>query len=107
MCATSAFHVSPEIYANPRALDIERYSAPLREHTQRGAFAPFGARLHTSLDAGLAEVQILFTVATILQSVDIAAGTPRYRLKKAYTPSLTPKGFAMKNNGWRDVGSTA
>ena len=27
---------------------------------------------------------------------------PRYKLKKAYTPSLTPKGFTIQISGWRD-----
>jgi cytochrome P450 len=105
MCATSASHFSPEIYSNPHTFDIERYRAPRNEHKQRGAFAPFGSGPHTCLGAGLAEVQIMLTVATILHSVEIEMGDPRYKLKKAYTPSLTPKGFTMKITGWRDAGS--
>lgn len=107
MCATSASHFMPEIYANPHTFDIERYSAPRNEHKQRGAFAPFGSGPHTCLGAGLAEVQIMLTVATILHSVEIEPGNPRYKLKKTYTPSLTPKGFTMKIKGWRDVSSAA
>jgi cytochrome P450 len=102
MCATSASHFSPEFYADPHSFDVERYRAPRNEHKQRGAFAPFGSGPHTCLGAGLAEVQIMLTVATILHSVDIAPGNPRYKLKKAYTPSLTPKGFTIQISGWRD-----
>ncbi|MCA9970254.1 MAG: cytochrome P450 [Anaerolineales bacterium] len=102
MCATAASHFSPDIYPNPHAFDIDRYCAPRNEHKQRGAFAPFGSGPHTCLGAGLAEVQIMLTVATILHSVEIAPGNPRYRLKKAYTPSLTPQGFTLQIGAWRE-----
>lgn len=107
MCATSASHFSPQIYPHPHTFDIARYTAPRNEHKQRGAFAPFGSGPHTCLGAGLAEVQIMLTVATILHSVEIEPGNPRYKLKKAYTPSLTPKGFTMKIAGWRDANREA
>lgn len=101
MCATSASHFSPAFYADPRRFDVSRYEAPRNEHKQRGAFAPFGSGPHTCLGAGLAEVQIMLTVAAILHSADFTLGNPRYRLKKAYSPSLTPKGFTITFTGWR------
>lgn len=96
MCATAASHFSSAIYPEPRRFDIGRYAPPRNEHQGRGAFAPFGAGPHTCLGAGLAEVQIMLTVATILHHVEFELGTPGYKLKKAYTPSLTPKGFTIR-----------
>ncbi len=101
MCATAASHFSPTIYPDPHRFDIGRYSPPRNEHQQRGAFAPFGAGPHTCLGAGLAEVQIMLTVATLLHSVEFTMGSPRYRLKKTYSPSLTPKGFTIRITGRR------
>lgn len=101
MCATAASHFSPEIYPDPHRFDIGRYDPSRNEHQQRGAFAPFGAGPHTCLGAGLAEVQIMLTVATLLHSVEFEMGSPRYRLKKTYTPSLTPKGFTIRITGRR------
>ena len=103
MCATSASHFSPDFYAEPHKFDIQRYAAPRNEHKQRGAFAPFGSGPHTCLGAGLAEVQIMLTVATLLHSVEFEMGNPRYRLKKVYAPSLTPKGFTIKITSWRNA----
>ncbi len=100
MIATCATHFAPQYFRNPGEFDIERYAPPRNEHKARGVYAPFGAGPHTCLGAGLAEVQIALTMATLLHTADFTFASPNYRLKRAYTPSLTPKGLAIKINGW-------
>jgi cytochrome P450 len=101
MAATCATHFSPDYFKNPHEFDIERYAPPRNEHKVRGVYAPFGAGPHTCLGAGLAEVQIALTMATILHNVEFSLASPSYRLKRAYTPSLSPKGLEIKITGWR------
>jgi cytochrome P450 len=101
MVATAAPHFSTEFYAEPYSFDIERYHEPRNEHKKRGVFAPFGAGSHTCLGAGLAEVQIMLAAATILHYADFSMDPPNYKLKKVYTPSMTPKDFGIKFTAWR------
>ncbi|MCX6080907.1 MAG: cytochrome P450 [Chloroflexi bacterium] len=99
--ATAAPHFSTKFYAEPYSFDIERYHEPRNEHKQRGVYAPFGAGSHTCLGAGLAEVQIMLAVAAMLHYADFSMDPPNYKLKKVYTPSLTPKDFVIKFSAWR------
>lgn len=101
MIANAAPHFSPEFYKDPYTFDIERYHEPRNEHKKRGVFAPFGAGPHTCLGAGLAEVQIMITIATLLYYAEFTMDPLNYKLKKAYTPSMTPKGFGIKLTKWR------
>lgn len=101
MIANAAPHFSPEFYKDPYTFDITRYQEPRNEHKKRGVFAPFGAGPHTCLGAGLAEVQIMLVVAALLRYTEFVMAPAHYKLKKAYTPSLTPKGFGIKFTSWR------
>jgi cytochrome P450 len=101
LVATCATHFSPRFFPDPGRFDIGRFAEPRNEHKVRGVYAPFGAGPHTCLGAGLAEVQIVLTAATLLNAVDLAFDPPGYRLKKAYTPSLSPKGLSVKFTRWR------
>jgi cytochrome P450 len=101
LAATCASHFSPRFFADPDRFDIGRYAEPRNEHKVRGVYAPFGAGPHTCLGAGLAEAQIAATMATLLHEADLALDPPGYRVRKAYTPSLSPKGLGVKLTGWR------
>ncbi len=101
MVANAAPHFAPQFYADPYRFDITRYSEPRLEHKKRGVFAPFGAGPHTCLGAGLAEVQIMLVTATLLHYVELTLNPANYRLKKAYLPSMTPKGFGFSITAWR------
>jgi cytochrome P450 len=101
MIANAAPHFSPDFYKDPYQFDIERYQEPRNEHKKRGVFAPFGGGPHTCLGAGLAEVQIMLVVATMLRYTEFTMDPPGYKLKKAYTPSMTPKGFGIQFTAWR------
>lgn len=106
MVANASPHFSEEFYARPYEFDITRYSEPRLEHKKRGVFAPFGAGPHTCLGAGLAEVQIMLVIATLLHHVELRLNPANYRLKKAYLPSMTPKGFGFSVAAWRSAGAT-
>lgn len=103
MIANAAPHFAPQFYAEPYTFDITRFSEPRNEHKKRGVFAPFGAGPHTCLGAGLAEVQIMLTVITMLHHTDFSMDPANYKLKKAYLPSMTPKDFGIKITGWRQA----
>ncbi len=101
MVANAAPHFAPQFYTDPYRFDITRFSEPRMEHKKRGVFAPFGAGPHTCLGAGLAEVQIMLVIATLLHHAELALDPANYRLKKAYLPSMTPKGFGFSISAWR------
>jgi cytochrome P450 len=96
LVASAATHFTPKYFADPKRFDITRYSAPRNEHRVRGVYAPFGSGPHTCLGAGLAEVQIMLTVAAMLHATDFVIDPPGYKLQKAYIPSLTPKGMCLR-----------
>lgn len=75
MMATALTHYLPEHFPNPEAFNIDRKTpAPF-------TYAPFGLGAHTCMGAGLADVLITLTLATICHQVDL---------------SITPSDFAMK-----------
>lgn len=87
---TTVPHYVPEIYPNPNQFDIDRYTAARKEHKTLGAYAPFGIGPHTCLGAGLAEVQIMLTIGTILHTVDLELYPANYTLKINPTPTPSP-----------------
>jgi cytochrome P450 len=64
-------HHLEELFAEPAAFDVDRYRPPRNEHRQPGAYAPFGIGAHTCLGSGIAEVQLMINVATILHHVEL------------------------------------
>ncbi|GAA1277281.1 cytochrome P450 [Sphaerisporangium rubeum] len=65
-------HHLAELFPDPAAFDVDRYRAPRNEHRNLGAFAPFGVGGHTCLGSGMAEVQVMLNVATMLHDWDLA-----------------------------------
>lgn len=96
LVATCATHFAPQFFPRPNEFDIERFAEPRHEHKARGVYAPFGAGPHTCLGAGLAEVQILLMMAATLHGVELALHPTAYKLKTAYTPSLSPRGLSVR-----------
>lgn len=88
LIAGGVAHYLPGLYADPHRFDIARYREPRNEHRQKGAFAPFGIGPHTCLGAGLAEVQIMVTTATLLHLVRLAP-EPHYRPRVRLDPTIT------------------
>ncbi len=73
-------HNLPELFPEPDVFDIDRYHAPRNEHRQPGAFSPFGLGDHLCLGAGIAEIQLMANMATILHTyqidIEMADGQP-------------------------------
>ncbi|HEY1351165.1 MAG TPA: cytochrome P450 [Ktedonobacteraceae bacterium] len=64
-------HRLPELFPQPDLFDIDRYHAPRNEHRRPGAFAPFGVGDHFCLGAGIAEIQLVVNIATILHDYQV------------------------------------
>jgi cytochrome P450 len=96
-------HFLPELYPDPEKFDIDRFRAPRNEHRQHGAFAPFGLGDHTCLGAGIAEIQLMVTIATIIHDYQLALDPPTYKLKIENQPTPAPsKDFRVKIVARRD-----
>ena len=87
---TTVGHHLPEYFPEPERFDIERYVRDRAEHTQPGAFAPFGVDRHRCLGSSLAEVQIVLTLATIVHEADLELEQPERPLKVKLSPSAHP-----------------
>jgi cytochrome P450 len=92
---TTVAHFLPELHPDPYRFDIDRYLPPRNEHRTPGAFAPFSLGAHTCLGAGLAEIQIMLTVAALIRAGQFAIDPPDYQLKTRAAPTPAP------NNNFR------
>lgn len=79
--AIAVSHFLPELFPQPETFDIDRYQAPRNEHRQHGAYAPFGLGEHSCLGAGIAEIQLMVTTATLLHNYRFELEPPAYQLK--------------------------
>jgi cytochrome P450 len=83
-------HFLSELYPNPMQFDIDRFRAPRNEHRKPGAYAPFGLGDHTCLGAGIAEVQLMVTIATLLNTYTLQFDPPDYQLVIEEHPTPVP-----------------
>lgn len=97
LVANGVTHMLPEFFPNPEAFDIERYTEPRNEHRQPNVFAPYTLGAHTCLGAGMAEIEMLLTIAAVVNTLDLELVPPDYsaQVKLAPLPSLGA-GFRMK-----------
>lgn len=93
LVANGVTHYLPRYFPNPEKFDIDRHAEPRKEHRQAGAFAPYSLGAHTCLGAGLAEVQVMVILASILHSVRLELDPPDTSIKiiLAPLPSLGPR----------------
>ncbi|HEX6554830.1 MAG TPA: cytochrome P450 [Ktedonobacteraceae bacterium] len=97
-------HFLPELYPEPEKFDIDRFHAPRNEHRQHGAYAPFGLGDHTCLGAGIAEIQLMVTIATIFHDYQLELDPPTYQLRIENQPTPAPsKDFRVKAVARRGV----
>lgn len=89
--AMTVSHFLPELFPNPETFDIERYSEPRNEHRQRGAYAPFGLGDHSCLGAGIAEIQLMVTLATLLVSYEFELDPLDYSIQPLAHSHNTPE----------------
>jgi cytochrome P450 len=86
--ATTVSHFLPHIFAEPETFDVDRYFEPRNEHRQHGAFAAFGIGDHSCIGAGIAEIQLAVTFATILRDYRWQSTTGSAH--PTIVPALTP-----------------
>lgn len=87
---TTVNHFDEQLHPEPYHFDIDRYLPSRNEHRIPGAFAPFGLGPHTCLGAGLAEAQIMLTVATLLHTGTFTLSPANYTLQLRTLPTLAP-----------------
>ncbi len=90
LIAAMVSHFLPKFYPEPDVFNIDRYHEPHNQHRQPGAFSPFGLGSHTCLGAGLAEIQIMLTMATLLNRLELEITPPDFGPKIANNPTLSP-----------------
>jgi cytochrome P450 len=83
-------HFLEELYPNPMQFDLDRFRPPRNEHRKPGAYAPFGLGDHTCLGAGIAEVQLMVTMATLLSTYTLQFDPPDYHLVIEEHPTPVP-----------------
>jgi cytochrome P450 len=83
-------HFLEELYPNPMQFDLERFRPPRNEHRKPGTYAPFGLGDHTCLGAGIAEVQLMVTMATILSTHTLQFDPLDYQLVIEEHPTPVP-----------------
>ncbi len=94
---TTVAHFIPELHPDPYRFDIDRYLPHRNEHRIPGAFAPFSLGAHTCLGAGLAEIQIMLTIAALLHYARFEMEPTDYELKTRTAPTPAPdRSFRMR-----------
>ena len=76
----------PDCFPEPRKFDIERWAAP-QSPAAKAAYEPFSVGRHRCLGASLAELQVAFTIATILREVDLVLDNPDRAPKIIHLPT--------------------
>jgi cytochrome P450 len=94
--ATTVQHFLPEFFPNPLTFDVDRYDDPACRYREPGVLMPFGVGPHICLGAGMAEVLIMLTMATLLRTVQLAMDPPDYRLNIQTVPSPVPFDFHVR-----------
>jgi cytochrome P450 len=90
LVGTAVTHFLPQFFPDPFTFDIDRYLEPRHEHHQPNVFAPFTIGEHTCLGAGMAEIQVMATIAGIVNEVDLCLDPLDYKLRYKSAPSRGP-----------------
>ena len=89
LMALSVTHYLEEFFPDPERFDVDRFLPERAEGSRPGVFAPFGLGRHACLGQGLAQLQMVLNVATLLRRADLELDPSGYRLRIDH--SLTPK----------------
>lgn len=95
LVANTVTHWLPQFFPNPHVFDIDRYQEPRNEHRQTSIFTPYSLGGHTCLGAGLAEVQMMLTMAALLASTRLALEPAAWQVKVKLAP-LPSAGRGMR-----------
>ncbi|MGJ3240982.1 MAG: cytochrome P450 [Anaerolineae bacterium] len=89
MFAQTLTHFLPEHYENPYTFDVTRFMGD-NKGRMANIYTPFTVGAHTCLGAGLAEVQMLITMAALLHYTDFDLTAPDYDVKIHTLPLPNP-----------------
>jgi len=84
MMVTALTHYLPEHFEDPQTFNIDRPSPPAF------AYAPFGMGAHTCMGAGLADVLITLSLATIFHTVELVIDPADFNMKVIGVPVPNP-----------------
>ncbi len=87
MFAQTVTHFLPEYFPEPHSFNIDRF---VNNKPQPHTFAPYTLGAHTCLGAGLAEVQMMVNIATLLKQVRFELETPDYEVPIVTFPTPNP-----------------
>src|SRR5262245_18390841 len=94
MASTVTHHLA-EYFPHPERFDVDRYGT--EKSWPPNAFAPFALGAHSCLGAGLAEVQMVALIATVLHAAELELDPPTYEIKVRLSPTPTPgRGLAVR-----------
>lgn len=89
-CATTVVHFLPEFYPDPYTFDVDRPRGPA------GTFAPYGVGNYTCLGAGIADVQLMVTLAALLRRARFELDPPNYTATLDTLPLPNPGRFFLR-----------
>jgi len=86
--AQTMTHFMEEYFPNPTVFDHTRFSRGEGRNVS-GAFAPYSLGQHMCLGAGIAETQMILTLARLINNLDLELETPNLKIKSAPLPNPT------------------
>lgn len=97
MVVTGLTHYLPDIFPDPLTFNIDRPSP------KPFTFAPFGQGAHTCMGAGLADVLITLTLATLFHQLEFELDPADFQMKVIGVPVPNPgQNFYVKVKGYRN-----
>lgn len=85
-----------EYFDEPERFDPSRFLGPDALRPEPGTLNPYGMGPHTCLGAALADVQVIATLALLLELADIELLDPDRPLEMKYSPYPLPKGDRLR-----------
>ena len=96
LISVGAHGLMEEYFEEPERFDPARFLGPDALRPEPGTMNPYGMGPHTCLGAALADVQIIATLALLLELADIELIDPDRPLEMKYTPYPLPKGDQLR-----------
>ena len=87
--ATTATHYMSDLFPDPFKFDIDRYTAPRKEHVGTG-YAPYGLGTHTCLGSRQTEMYLATNLLMMAHYFTFEIAPRRYKLRISPFPSMSP-----------------
>ena len=87
--ATTATHYMGDLFPDPFKFDIDRYTAPRKEHLGTG-YAPYGLGTHTCLGSRLVELMQVINLMLIVHHFKLEIAPKNYKLRISPFASMCP-----------------